>query len=47
MDQKKTELELKLDKIFQVEPLISKEDIENVKNTNQFNLLIDSTLANK
>ena len=30
MDQKKTELELKLDKIFQVEPLISKEDIENV-----------------
>ena len=30
LDQKKTELELKLDKIFQVEPLISEEDIKNV-----------------
>ena len=30
LDQKKTELELKLDRIFQVEPLISQEDIKNV-----------------
>ena len=30
LDQKKTELELKLDRIFQVEPLISEEDIKNV-----------------
>ena len=31
-DPKKTELEYKLDKIFQVEPLISKDDIESVNN---------------
>ena len=31
-DQIKTELEYKLDKIFQVEPLISKDDIESVNN---------------
>ena len=32
LDQKKTEPELKLDRIFQVEPSISEEDIKNVNN---------------
>ena len=30
LDQKKTEPELKLDRIFQVEPSISEEDIKNI-----------------